>query len=65
MEYAFFRGNDFHFATASIVSKIGVIPPPFWISMWFAAYSPASPSSVLAELDVEMTQGTYGFLSFD
>src|SRR5690349_17884649 len=30
--------------------------------MWFAANCPASPSSVLAELDEGMTRGTMGFL---
>jgi hypothetical protein len=64
MEYAFPRSNEFHFATVSIVSKIGVKPPPFWKSKWFAAYCPASPSSFLAETD-EGTQGTHGILSFD
>jgi hypothetical protein len=65
MEYAFSRSNEFHFATASIVSKIGMIPPPFWTSMWFAAYFPASPSSGLAEIDDGKTQEIYGILSFD
>jgi hypothetical protein len=65
MEYAFSRSNEFHFVTASIVRMIGFIPPPFWTRMWFAADCPASPSSVLAEIDEGMTQGTYGILSFD
>jgi hypothetical protein len=65
MEYASTRSNEFHFATASIVSKTGFIPPPFCKSMWFAAYSPASLSSVSAELDEGMTQVIYGILSLD
>jgi hypothetical protein len=65
MEYAFPRSNGFHFATASIVSKTGVRPPPFWTSKWFAAYSPASSSSILAGIDERMTRGAHGILSFD
>ena len=45
VEYAFTRSNEFHFATASIFSKTGMKPPPFWKSKWFAAYCPASPFS--------------------
>ncbi|HWY06096.1 MAG TPA: hypothetical protein VNY24_04505, partial [Candidatus Acidoferrales bacterium] len=62
MEYAFPRSNGFHFATASIASNNGVRPPPFWTSMWFAAYSPASPSNVLAEIDERRRKELMGFL---
>jgi hypothetical protein len=65
IEYAFTRSSEFRFATASIVSKTGVIPPPFWTSKWFAARCPASPSRVLAELMQGMTQGIFGIFSFD
>src|ERR1700730_3519891 len=65
MEYAFPRGNEFHFATASIDSKTGVKPPPYWTSMWFAAYCSASPFCVLADIDGRRTRGIYEIVSFD
>jgi hypothetical protein len=62
MEYAFPRSNEFHFATASIVSKTGVKPPPFWTCQWFAAFSGVAIQR-FAKPNWGTTQSPYGILS--
>jgi hypothetical protein len=65
MEYAFFRSNELHFATASFVSKYWCDTAPILVKLWFAADRSASPSSAFAEFDEAVTQETDGIISFD